>query len=183
MDGKKCVVMNYRNDSDAYIKGGKQKNGYEADEVENCLCPLCNSSKTEHIYTERKNLKVVRCADCGLIYVNPRVKQAEHNYWGDAKIYYNEAKLIFSGKKPHHRDPNYIYELKQIKKLKRSGKLIDIGCSMGFFLNKAKYFGFEVCGVEPSPSLSAIAQKEFGLEVINDYFTKGLLPQKSADVI
>lgn len=175
--------MNYKNDTDTYIKGGRQKNSYEADEVENCSCPLCGESRTEFIYAERKSLKVVKCVSCELIYVNPRVKQAETNYWGDAEIYFNEAKLIFSGKKSHHRDPNYLYELKHLKKIKPSGKLLDIGCSMGFFLNKARSVGYEVCGVEPSPSLSAIAKEQFKLEVINSYFEGSVVPEKSTDII
>jgi 2-polyprenyl-3-methyl-5-hydroxy-6-metoxy-1,4-benzoquinol methylase len=182
MDDKKLSRMTTAT-NDNYIRGGRQKNIYEASEVEKCNCPLCGSDRPEHVYTERKSLEIVKCGHCGLIYVSPRVKQAETNYWGDADIYMSEARLIFTGKKKHHRDPNYIYELKKIKKFKAGGVLLDIGCSMGFFLNRARAFGYEVCGVEPSPSLSRIAAEQFGLKIINSYFERGVVKAGSVDVI
>jgi 2-polyprenyl-3-methyl-5-hydroxy-6-metoxy-1,4-benzoquinol methylase len=166
-----------------YIRGGRQKKTYEIDEVETCRCPLCGQNKFDKIYKERKSLEIVRCHNCDLIYVNPRVKEAETNYWGNAETYFNEARLIFSGKKAHHRDKNYEYELRKIKSFKPSGKLLDIGCSMGFFLKKARDFGYTSLGVEPSPSLSKIAQEEFKLDVINVYLEKANIKNKSIDII
>ncbi|MHB8258884.1 MAG: class I SAM-dependent methyltransferase [Bacteroidia bacterium] len=170
-------------ENDNYIRGGRQKNSYEIDEVETCNCPLCGQNKFSKIYKERKSLEIVRCLNCDLIYVNPRVKEAETNYWGNAEIYFNEARLIFSGKKKHHRDKNYEDELRKIKSFKSSGKLLDIGCSMGFFLKKARDFGYTSLGVEPSPSLSKIAQEEFKLNVINAYLEKASIATKSIDII
>lgn len=126
---------------------------------------------------------IVQCNNCGLIYTNPRAKSAEENYFGDATIFFNEAKLIFTGKRNHHRDRNYEYELKHIKIFKPNGKLLDIGCNMGFFLRKAREFGYEVQGIEPSPSLSKIATEQFNLNVQNSFFEKGILPPKSFDII
>ncbi|MBU4473629.1 MAG: hypothetical protein KJ842_05695, partial [Candidatus Omnitrophica bacterium] len=51
----------------------------------------------------------------------------EKIYWADAQGYYEEAKLIFMGIKPHHRDKNYLEDLKIIKRFKPRGNFLDIG--------------------------------------------------------
>jgi len=175
--------MQYKISEEDYVHGGIQKDVYHESDVENCNCLLCNSDNYKNIYHERGCLGIVECINCGLLYTNPRPKEAEQNYFGDATIFYNEAEQIFKGKKVHHRDKNYEYELKEIKKVKHSGKLLDIGTNMGFFLRKAKTAGFEVEGFEPSPSLAKIAADEFGLKIWNSYFSKDNLPAKSYDVI
>ncbi|NMC98424.1 MAG: class I SAM-dependent methyltransferase, partial [Bacteroidales bacterium] len=165
-----------------YIHGGTQKDFYNENEREFCSCPLCGNDKYFQLYTER-GLSVVKCKNCDLIYTNPRAKNAEENYFGDASVFYNEAMLIFKGKKAHHRDKNYEYELKKIKKIKKCGKLLDVGTNMGFFLRKARDVGFEVEGVEPSPSLSKIARENWGLKIHTSFLEKADLPNNNYDII
>ena len=98
-----------------YIHGGTQLDFYEEAHRESCNCPLCGANDFLVLDTER-GLAVGKCRKCDLIYTNPRAKNAQENYFGDATAFYNEARLIFSGKKPHHRDRNYEYELKEIQK-------------------------------------------------------------------
>lgn len=118
-----------------------------------------------------------------MIYTNPRPIDAEQNYFGDEKVFYEEARLIFKGKKKHHRDRNYEYELKKIKRFMPKGKLLDIGTNMGFFLRKARDFGFITEGVEPSPSLSKIARDEWGLTIHTALLEQAKLPESSYDII
>jgi 2-polyprenyl-3-methyl-5-hydroxy-6-metoxy-1,4-benzoquinol methylase len=174
--------MQYKIAEKDYIHGGTQKDVYTDLDVEACNCLLCNANNSKKIYSERGSLGIVECKDCGLIYTTPRPKETEQNYFGDATVFYQEAEFIFKGKKIHHRDKNYEYELEQIKKLKPAGKLLDIGTNMGFFLRKARDAGFDVEGVEPSPSLAKIATAEFGLKIKNSFFSKELFPAKSFDV-
>lgn len=149
-----------------YERGGTQKDIYDASEVINVICPLCGNEKYKQIYKERGVLGVVQCVDCNLIYVNPHLKNPEEVYWGDAEKYFKEARLIFEGKAAHHRDINYIEDLRLIHRYKPAGNFLDVGTNMGFFLNNAKKWkGWNLYGVEPSPSLSEIARDYFGLNV------------------
>jgi SAM-dependent methyltransferase len=175
--------MKYVIKKDEYIHGGTQKDIYLESEVEVCDCPLCGGKQFDKIYSERKSLGIVSCRGCDLIYTNPRAKDAEKNYFGDTDIYLQEARLIFNGKKPHHRDKNYWYEVKEIKSFKSNGALLDIGTNMGFFLRIAKQAGFDVTGVEPSPSLANIATEKFGLRIVNSYFNSADFTPKSYDII
>ena len=165
-----------------YIHGGTQKDFYQESDRENCNCPLCDGNAYEKLYTER-GLSVVRCNSCELIYTNPRARSAEQNYFGEADVFFEEARLIFKGKKVHHRDRNYEYELRKIKQVKSKGKLLDVGTNMGFFLRKAREFGFETEGVEPSPSLAKIATEQWGLKIHNGFLQDVNLPSKSYDII
>ncbi len=149
-----------------YEKGGMQKDIYEESDVVNVFCPLCGKDEYMAIYKERGGLGIVRCKSCNLIYANPRLKNPEGVYWGDAQKYFQEAKLIFEGKAAHHRDPNYLDDLKLIHQYKPCGNFLDVGTNMGFFLRNAKRWkGWNLFGVEPSPSLSEIARKYFGLNI------------------
>ncbi|MFA4851606.1 MAG: class I SAM-dependent methyltransferase [Bacteroidales bacterium] len=167
---------------DDYIHGGTQKDFYEEHEKEYCNCPFCDSDNYIKLDSDR-GLSVVKCNLCGLIYTNPRAKNSQENYFGDADVFFNEASLIFKGKKVHHRDKNYEYELKKIKKVKPEGVLLDIGTNMGFFLRKAREFGWETEGVEPSPALSKIAREQFGLNIHTTFLEDAELPKKHYDVI
>ena len=166
-----------------YDKGGQEKDNYTLAEVEQGKCPLCRTSQFDHLYTERGVLGVVRCLSCGLIYVNPRLKNPERVYWGQADKYFEEAKLIFSGFAKHHRDVNYLEDLRRIKRFKPSGRLLDIGTNMGFFLRMAKGQGWDLYGVEPSPSLSEMARKYFGLNIKNAYLKDAGFESNYFDVV
>jgi len=175
--------MQYKISKDDYIHGGTQKDFYDVNDIQECACLICGAKNYSKLYSERGNLGIVKCNDCDLIYTNPRAKDAESNYFGDAEVFFNEARLIFKGKKTHHRDKNYEYELRVIKKFKPKGKFLDIGTNMGFFLRKAKEFGYDVQGVEPSPSLSKIASEQFNLNIKNSFFEQAGFPPKYFDVI
>ncbi|MEK6715226.1 MAG: methyltransferase domain-containing protein [Candidatus Omnitrophota bacterium] len=149
-----------------YERGGRQKDSYDESEVINVPCPLCSRNEYEEIYREMGSLVVVQCMDCGLLYVNPRLKNPEEVYHGDTEAYFKEARLIFEAKAPHHRDKNYLDDLKLIHRYKPKGNFLDVGTNMGFFLRNAKKMGYwDIYGVEPSPSLSEMARKYFGLNV------------------
>ena len=167
---------------DDYIHGGTQKDFYDEGEREHCSCPLCEQDEFVTLDSDR-GLSVVKCENCDLIYTNPRANDAQENYFGDATTFYNEARLIFKNKKVHHRDRNYEYEIKRIKKVKAKGKLLDVGTNMGFFLRKAREAGFEPEGVEPSPSLSKIAKENWNLNIHTCFLEQANLPKDNYDII
>ena len=175
--------MKYKISTNDYLHGGTDRDYYGESEVECCLCPLCSSQNHIKIYKERGHIGIVDCMECGLTYTNPRAINAETNYFGDETLFYNEARLIFDGQKTHHRDKNYEFELREMQKIKAHGKLLDIGTNMGFFLNKARQFGFDVCGVEPSTSLAKIATDKFHLRIANSFFNKSLFDNEKFDIV
>lgn len=167
-----------------YEKGGLQKDIYGKTEVVNVFCPLCGKDEYEMIYMERGALGIVRCKECNLIYVNPRLKNPEGVYWGDAEKYFKEAKLIFEGKAFHHRDRNYVNDLKLIHRYKPTGIFLDVGTNMGFFLRNAKKWkGWTLYGVEPSPTLSEIARKYFELNIKTSFLEDAGFESNFFDIV
>ncbi len=149
-----------------FVHGGTQKNTYSPDEVIEVPCPLCGSEKRRRIYTEHVSVGVSQCLSCALIYTSPRTREPEKMYWGDPKAIYEEARLIFEGKAPHHRDPNYLHEMKTIERFKKKGRLLDVGCNIGMILRHATKRGWDVVGVEPSPPQANMCTG-FGFKVYN----------------
>jgi len=166
-----------------YEKGGMQKEHYAENEVVRRNCPLCEKNDYVTIYNERGAIGVVKCKNCSFIYTNPMVKEPEKNYCGDEKKYYREARLIFKDLAGHHRDPNYLADLKIIERFKPNGNFLDIGTNIGFFLRHARGRGWNVIGVEPSPSLSEMARKYFGLNVKTAYLNETEFEKESFDII
>lgn len=167
-----------------YEKGGLQKDVYEKSEVVDVPCPLCGNGEHKEIYKEREVLGIAQCKGCSLIYVTPRLKNPEGVYWGDAERYLKEAKLIFEGKASHHRDSNYRDDLRLIHKYKPTGNFLDIGTNMGFFLRNAKKWSeWKLYGVEPSPSLSEMARKYFGLNIKTSFLENAGFESEFFDVV
>jgi len=165
-----------------YAHGGRQRAVYGPEDVEDVACPLCGRRDRQLVYQERGVLGIVRCA-CDLIYVSPRLRHPEEVYWGDAREYAAEAQLIFEGRARHHRDPNYLDDLRVIERFKPRGRFLDVGTNMGFFLRQARGRGWTLTGVEPSPSLSELARTHFGLDVRTCFLDEAHFPDEHFDVI
>lgn len=100
---------------------------------------------------------IVRCADCGHLYTCPRPKADAllRGYAGCA----DEAYLAESSS----RSINAHLSLNTIKSCSSGGRLLEVGSSVGYFLNAARV-DFEVTGLEPSDWARKIAQERFKLE-------------------
>jgi len=167
-----------------YERGGRQRAVYGPDDVEPVdACPLCGGRERTQVYTERGVLGIVRCQTCELIYVAPRLRNPEEVYWGDAAKYTAEARLIFEGRASHHRDPNYLDDLRVIERFKPRGRFLDIGTNMGFFLRHTRGRGWTAMGVEPSASLAELARRHFGLDVKTCFLDEADFPDAHFDVV
>lgn len=159
------------------------KDQYQPGDLETIACPLCGSASFS-AFAEEWSLQIVRCSDCGLSYINPRVRESQKHYQivDDAFIQDKYGDII-AGKKLHTRDKNYTEHVRILKKYKPEGKLLDIGSGYGWFLNKAKTGGWELHGVEPSAPLAAQARKNFGLDITNSYLTPDTFPENTFDIV
>lgn len=104
--------------------------------------------------------QIVKCNSCGLVYINPR--RADSDILEDySKVvddkYLNEKK---------YRILTFNKSLELIKRYKIGGRMLDIGCCIGTFLEAARKSGWETYGVEPSRWAAEYARKESGLNVL-----------------
>jgi hypothetical protein len=50
----------------------------------------------------------------------PSDQRTGESLLGDAGLYYTEARLIYEGKAAHHRDPNYLEEMRLIERYQKA---------------------------------------------------------------
>ncbi|MBU2639905.1 MAG: class I SAM-dependent methyltransferase [Nanoarchaeota archaeon] len=122
------------------------------------VCPVCNTwdfrilykntleeeEKEERVkqFTYSSNIKktgqIVKCKKCGLIYANPQEGNIE-------KLYEESQDYIYDSSEEARK----ITFENDLKNIEEKGKLLDVGCSTGIFLDVAKE-RFDVYGVELS---------------------------------
>jgi SAM-dependent methyltransferase len=73
--------------------------------------------------------------------------------------------------------------IKRIKVYQSGGKLLELGCSTGHFLQLARKSGFDGIGIEPDPWAAAYSRREFGLSVHETSIPELHFDDKTFDVI
>ncbi|MCU1588617.1 MAG: putative Methyltransferase type 12 [Frankiales bacterium] len=63
------------------------------------------------------------------------------------------------------------------------GRLLDLGCWVGFLMSEAAKRGWTATGVEPSAWASGYAREQLGLEVIHEDLMTAPLPQSAFDAV
>lgn len=150
---------------------------YNEKELEYVKCNLCNSDATTFICS-KDSLDVVKCNNCFLIYVNPRLnaKEREKHYSEDYFTNWLKEKDI-------HINKRFRKRIKTIKKYKTNPRILDVGCGAGFFLEVAKKEGWDIYGTEISEFASEYARCNLGLNVITGELQKIKFENEFFDVI
>ena len=102
--------------------------------------------------------QIVTCNKCGMVYSSPRPKP---KFIEDI---YSQTEDEIYVKEERGRYKTFSNVLKRFPK--KSGKMLDIGCNTGIFLEEAKRLGFETYGIEPSVHSAQRAREVKGLNVI-----------------
>lgn len=121
--------------------------------------------------------RIVKCLSCGLIYVNPR-RNSKRLF----SSYINMVDEEYSREEEGRRQSARII-LKRLRKFKRGGRILDIGCAAGFLLDEAKKQGWEVYGVELSKWCVDYAKKSFGLNIFCGFLKDAGFRRNSFDAI
>ncbi|NOQ21536.1 MAG: methyltransferase domain-containing protein [Candidatus Aegiribacteria sp.] len=150
-------------------------------------CILCGSNFSR-LLSVQKTWPVVRCSECGLVYLSERpVEKAltdmySRAYYEDGDVgyrgylqtfekYHDTFMKIFSGR---HRD---------LLHHARGRRLLEVGCAYGFLLDYLDRRGWDVQGVEISPLSSEYARDILGLDVYTGSVESADLEEHSYDVI
>lgn len=148
------------------------------------ICILCGAQKRK-LLINKDSWNVYRCSSCGLGFLDPRPSQDEIE-----QLYRNE---YFSSHYDGGLDPDSpqfskrlhgeSHRTRFIKKVKRSGKLLDIGCGYGYFLAACQKEGHEVNGLDASEWPAQYATEKLGLPVTIGQMGKVTFPPHSFDII
>jgi len=139
------------------------------------LCPICRHK--QKLAFKKLSYPIYKCPNCDLY-----ITHLKNSYHQVIKNYYTQG--YFTGKKNKAGYANYQQDHQVVRrnalsyidllsKHKTNGKLLDVGCATGIFLEEAQKKGFKPHGIDVSEYAVKIAQKKFKQKV-----KKGTLPNK-----
>jgi 2-polyprenyl-3-methyl-5-hydroxy-6-metoxy-1,4-benzoquinol methylase len=160
-------------------------------------CPVCGgegqtkkfsidhrqSQVLEMLGAADKNIMadVVQCNHCPHLYMTPIISDE------NLTRYYSKINSEFySGSEENGGNINqkeYADYTKLIKEKIKSGKLLEVGCGKGYFLQKLQENGFECYGVEPSPLAAGFAKNKLNLQVENAFLNESSFYNIKFDVV
>lgn len=148
---------------------------------------------------------IVRCARCGLGRVDPLPRQADLAAMYDENYHTPGA---FAGiahqggiggqlhlyDRPGGRQASLRWHGQRLARIEQAGlidgtarpapgRLLDVGCGAGYFLDAARAAGWQVAGVELSEAAAAAARNELGLDVFTGGLAEAGFSAKSCDLI
>jgi 2-polyprenyl-3-methyl-5-hydroxy-6-metoxy-1,4-benzoquinol methylase len=168
--------------------------------MENVPCDICGNIETIKLYElsdylmERPKSKsiLVCCTSCGLVYQNPRPNEQEmrKHYPSEYELYHTSNIKSRSIKK-FLLEVAYRYGMYKrfrfVNIHKSSGRLLDIGCATGAFLNSVRQFSlkstWELVGVEIDPTAANIARSEFGLDIFTGALEQAKFDNSEFDAV
>ena len=145
------------------------------DTLEFVPCAVCGEREVILLHRkaspEGEVFPIVRCTTCGLVYVNPRRGQDTLTDVYRESLYYENADGVTSGYDNYLADREILaiffnLQLDTIERhLGSRGRLLDVGCAVGFLLDEARRRGWRTAGVELSEFASNYARQTMHLDV------------------
>lgn len=126
-------------------------------------CPLCDSRRLYYIFS-RRDYRLVRCARCTLLLINPQPSDVELDAIYSTDNLREEDTLDGRPRTAEEKGTTARSQLRQLARYRgeEGGRLLEIGCGQGEFLLEAQSAGYNVTGLEISPSAAALANKRLG---------------------
>lgn len=145
-------------------------------------CNLCGANNTRLLLV-KDSFRIVKCTNCGLVYVNPIPMEVDYN-----DSYFLSSNAAKRGCNNYIREKNsrivdFRKRLNKVQDMVQGGKLLEIGCAAGFFLELAASEGFDVVGTDVSEFTSAYAREKLGLNVLTGNLRDKNFPAGSFDVV
>ncbi|MCX6792476.1 MAG: bifunctional glycosyltransferase/class I SAM-dependent methyltransferase [Candidatus Falkowbacteria bacterium] len=136
---------------------GKKKKTVKMPEI---VCPCGGDTYTKYWYdTAGRNISILACKNCGLARTWPIPLQ------DNLLIEYYQARHDHEDR--FDRLPEWEYfsgnTIKLLKKWKKTGNLLDVGCSLGVFVAEAKKYGFDSMGIDLSEGSLELGEKKLDL--------------------
>ncbi len=147
-------------------------------------CILCGSVEKEPLIRQGE-WRVLRCKRCGLGVLDPHPDSRElsdlyqKHYLED--LYGVGFEVGSVGMKK--RLSQETHRIRFFRRAKRTGRLLDIGCGMGYFLAACRNWGYEVEGMDISEDSAAYIRDHLNIAVAVGTLDNIDYPQATFDVI
>jgi len=156
-------------------------------DLEPATCPMCGSAPGMTLRYDFDPFRVVACNHCGLTFLSPRLTEE-----AILKLYSNEDYYVSEVSGQGYDEyldvrPNWIKtftrRINQIAKYQQPGKVLDIGCGPGFFLEAAQAKGYDVYGLDPSEYIVKVAGAKFGDHIRHGVIDTADYPAETFDLV
>jgi SAM-dependent methyltransferase len=135
-------------------------------------CALCGAQRYRPRFRDEP-YEVRECCACGLVWVSPRLEEGELVGIYAAEGYWRSPSPKEQGYADYRGD-EALYLRTFRRRLERAlrggpagGRALDVGCAAGFCMQVLAERGFDVRGVEVSPTIAATAQARFGADAVH----------------
>ena len=141
-------------------------------------CNLCGGNKFKIIEDGEKPYYVLKCLHCGLVFVDPVPDMSclathyDESYYADWMAAQQTKRLKMWDRR-----------LKSIEKASKKGRLLDVGCATGTFLQRAQNSGWEIRGTEYSPYAAAYAKDNLKADVFCGHLVDAHYDDSFFDVV
>ena len=142
---------------------------------QNTNCLICGSDKqrfhlqvTNRFKTQEK-FHLVRCAQCGFVYLSPRpAQELIGRYYEDERYHPHQLTVISLTDRLYRllRGWNLRNKRRLIERHCSKGSILDVGCGTGGFPIEMQGAGWQVLGIEPASQARGFAEK-CGLRVLD----------------
>ncbi len=135
-------------------------------------CFLCGAANLRQVYVARDRhygipglYRIVRCATCSLMFLNPMYTDQE------LSVLYPVDYYAYQDKFTSPRWKGIIKTLVGIRigtmdpEFRVPGKMLDLGCGTGWFLQEMRHRGWEVYGVEINRAAAELGRKNAALNI------------------
>src|SRR5688500_13530415 len=126
-------------------------------------CPACRSDLLRYAFSLHGH-RLVRCADCGAMLLNPQPFDEEL-----ATIYKEDYALLSDTEQGllhtadlKRRTARHYLDLIASYRGSQGGHLLEIGCGQGALIHEAALLGYQVVGMDVSPHACRLAQSRIG---------------------
>jgi SAM-dependent methyltransferase len=125
-------------------------------------CEVCGQTDVDPLMVKDGHA-LWRCRQCGLVFVNPRPRQAALN-----RRYAKNLMSPFTYYRDNEDDDvaTFRKRVATIRKYVRPGRLLDLGCATGSFMEAAKEQGFATTGIEVNKQ-SVLRARARGFRVLH----------------
>ncbi len=130
-------------------------------------CDLCDSSQRD-LFTQGIDGHYYKCANCGLIYGIADADELSDFY--DNTYHTRFAARVAAGtadqpKRSKHWHKKAKARLAGFEPYRKNGSFLEIGCSLGDFLNVVDESGWNAVGIEISDAAATYSRNRWGLDV------------------
>ena len=149
----------------------------------NTPCPVCGATAAAPFHA-KNGYTIVECAACQMRFVSPMPTPAELTaHYQNAGYFEGESEqgyLNYADMQKALR-PHFQRRLQTIEtQLPQRGKILDVGCAAGYFLQEAQQRGWHICGMELSQEMAHSAEQLLHAPI---YTALDAVPDRDFDAI